>query len=138
MDKVKCKLTVFFEEPFWIGVLEQMEKDRLSVCRIVFGTQPKDYEIQEFILRNYCKLKFSPSVDMVMKPEKTNPKKIQREVRKQTMQRGIGKKSWQALKLQREEHKLERKAVSKEQQKAEKQRQFDLKQQKRKEKHRGR
>ena len=40
--------------------------------------------------------------------------------------------------MQREENKLMRKACSRKQHEAEKQRQFELKQQKRKEKHRGR
>ena len=44
----------------------------------------------------------------------------------------------QDLQLQREEHKLMRKTISKEKREAEKQRRYDLKQQKRKEKHRGR
>lgn len=30
MDKVTEKLTVFFEEPFWIGVFERVEGERLS------------------------------------------------------------------------------------------------------------
>ncbi len=51
---------------------------------------------------------------------------------------GIGTKSQQALKLQQEQLKTERKIVSREQREAEKQRQFELKQQKRKEKHKGR
>ena len=51
---------------------------------------------------------------------------------------GIGTKSQQTLKLQQEQLKTERKIVSREQREVEKQRQFELKQQKRKEKHRGR
>ena len=51
---------------------------------------------------------------------------------------GIGTKSQQALKLQQEQLKTERKIVSREYREAEKQRQFELKQQKRKEKHKGR
>ena len=50
---------------------------------------------------------------------------------------GIGTKSQQALQMQREEMKTERRQKSREQREAEKQRLFDLKQQKRKEKHRG-
>lgn len=65
-------------------------------------------------------------------------KRVQREVRKQVQNAGIGTKSQQALKLQQEQLKTERKTVSREQREAEKQRQFELKQQKRKEKHRGR
>ena len=58
-------------------------------------------------------------------------------MRKQVQNIGIGTKSQQALKLQQEQLKTERKIVSREQREAEKQRQFELKQQKRKEKHRG-
>lgn len=67
-----------------------------------------------------------------------NPKRVQREVRKHVQSAGIGTKSQQALKLQQEQLKTERKTASREQREAEKQRKFELKQQKRKEKHRGR
>lgn len=138
MDSSSVKLTVFFEEPFWIGVFERIENGKLSVCKVTFGAEPKDYEVWEFVLRYYYQLKFSPSVDVVVKKEVTNPKRVQREARKQSASSGIGTKSQQALQLQREEIKLERKTISREQREAEKQRQFELKQQKRKEKHRGR
>ncbi|MBU5487218.1 YjdF family protein [Clostridium sp. MSJ-8] len=74
----------------------------------------------------------------MLKKKATNPKRIQREARKQTVYSGVGTKSQQALQLQREENKLIRKSISKQQRELEKQRQFELKQQKRKEKHRGR
>ena len=132
------KLTVFFEDPFWVGVFERIENGKLSVCKVTFGSEPKDYEVWEFVLKYYYQLKFSPSVDVVVKKEATNTKRVQREARKQSASSGIGTKSQQALQLQREENKLERKTISREQREAEKQRQFELKQQKRKEKHRGR
>ena len=92
----------------------------------------------DFLLRNYDRLRFSPAVAAVVKEAVRNPKRIQREVHKQVQNTGIGTKSQQALKLQQEQIKTERKTVSREQREAEKQRQFELKQQKRKEKHRGR
>ena len=138
MDSNYGKLTVYFEDPFWVGVFERIENGKLSVCKVTFGAEPKDYEVWEFVLRYYYQLKFSPSVDVVVKKEVTNPKRVQREARKQSASSGIGTKSQQALQLQREENKLERKTISREQREAEKQRQFELKQQKRKEKHRGR
>ena len=128
MDSNYGKLTVYFENPFWVGVFERIENGKLSVCKVTFGAEPKDYEVWEFVLKNYYQLKFSPAVDVVVKKEATNPKRVQREATK----------SQQALQLQREENKLERKSASREQREAEKQRQFELKQQKRKEKHRGR
>ena len=131
-------MTVFFEGPFWVGVFERVEDGKLSVCRVVFGSEPRDYEVWEFVLKNYYSLKFSPAAPVAVRDGKVNPKRRQREAGKQTMQAGIGTKSQQALQLQREERKTERRQVGREQKEAEKQRMFELKQQKRKEKHRGR
>ena len=108
------------------------------MCKVTFGAEPKDYEIYDFVLRNYYQLRFSPAVATDVKETSRNPKRIQREVRKQVQNTGIGTRSQQALKLQQEQLKTERKTVSREQRETEKQRQFELKQQKRKEKHRGR
>lgn len=138
MDKVSGTLKVFFEEPFWVGVFERVENGRLSVCKVTFGAEPKDREIQSFILKNYYQLRFSPAVAAVVKERRQNPKRILKEVRRQLESTGMGTKSQQALKLQQEQMKLERKTVTREQREAEKQRQFELKQQKKKEKHKGR
>lgn len=138
MDKVSGKLTVFFEEPFWVGVFERVLEGKLSVCKVTFGAEPKDYEIYDFVLKKYYQLRFSPDVATDVKETGRNPKRIQREVWKQIQNTGIGTKSQQALKLQQEQLRTERKTVSREQREVEKQRKFEQKQQKRKEKHRGR
>ena len=138
MDKVSGKLTVFFEEPFWVGVFERVLDGKLSACKVTFGVEPKDYEIYDFVLKNYYQLRFSPAVAIDVKEVGRNPKRVQRKVRKQVQNTGIGTKSQQALKLQQEQLKTERKTMSRAQREAERQRQFELKQQKRKEKRRGR
>jgi hypothetical protein len=138
MDKTTGNLTVFFEEPFWVGVFERIENGKLSVCKVTFGAEPKDYEVYDFILREYYRLKFSPAVATAVKEAKVNPKRMQRAIKHQLEQCGIGTKSQQALKLQQEQMKTERKVISREKRDAEKQRQFELKQQKKKEKHKGR
>lgn len=138
MDKVVGRLTVFFELPFWVGVFECISEGKLSVCKVTFGAEPKDYEVYDFVLKNYYELRFSPAVATDVKETGRNPKRIRREVRKQVQNTGIGTKSQQALKLQQEQSKTEHKTMSREQREAEKQRQFELKQQKRKKKHRGR
>ena len=137
MDKVNGKLTVYFEEPFWIGVFERIEDGKLSVAKVTFGAEPKDYEVQEYIQKHYASLKFSPAVDAVVKDIKRNPKRMQREARRQMQETGIGTKSQQALKLQQEQYKQEHKIRSKEKKEAEKLRMFELKQQKKREKHKG-
>ncbi|MCI6978297.1 MAG: YjdF family protein [Lachnospiraceae bacterium] len=137
MDKVSGKLTVYFEEPFWVGIFERIEDGKLSVAKVTFGAEPKDYEVQEYVHKYYFSLKFSPAVDTVVKDIKRNPKRIQRETKKQMQEIGIGTKSQQALKLQQEQNKQERKVRSQEKKEAEKLRMFELKQQKKREKHKG-
>lgn len=137
MDKVSGKLTVYFEDPFWVGAFEEIKDGKLSVAKVTYGEEPKDYEVYESILKYYYSLQFSPAVNTVVKDQKKNPKRMQREAKKQMKENGIGTKSQQALKLQQEQNKQERKTRSREQKEAEEQRLFELKQQKKREKHRG-
>lgn len=137
MDRVSGKLTIYFEDPFWVGVFERIENRKLSVAKVTFGVEPKDYDVLEFINRNYYHLQFSPAVETVVKDTKKNPKRAQRDAKKQTLETGIGTKSQQALKLQQEQNKQERKVRSREQRDAESQRIFELKKIKKREKHRG-
>ena len=137
MDKASGKLTVYFEEPFWVGVFERIEDGKLSVAKVTFGAEPKDYEVQEYIQKYYFSLKFSPTVETVVKDIKRNPKRMQREAKNQTMETGICTKSQQALKLQQEQNNQERKERSRKKKEAKEQRMFELKQQKKREKHKG-
>ena len=132
------KLTVYFEDPFWVGVFERTEGGKLSVCKVTFGAEPKDYEVWEYVLQHYCELEFSPAVETGIKRTADNPKRRQRNARKQLENIGVGTKAQQALQMQLEQNKQERKVKSREQKQAEAERQFALKQQKKKEKHRGR
>ena len=131
------KLTVFFEEPFWVGVFERMENGQLSVAKVTFGAEPKDTEVYEFILKHYVHLRFSPAVTACVKEDTRNPKRRQRDIRKQLQHTGIGTKSQQALKLQQEQSKQERKAQRRERKQADAERLFALKQQKKRDRHRG-
>ena len=137
MKTIKCKLTVYFAEPFWVGVFERICDGKLSVAKVTFGAEPKDYEVQEYIQKCYFSLKFSSVVETVVKDIKRNPKRMQREAKKQTMETGIGTKSQQALKLQQEQNKQKRKEKSRKKKETKKQRTFELKQQKKREKHKG-
>ena len=83
MDKSNGRLTVYFEEPFWIGIFERISDGKLSVCKVTFGAEPKDYEIWDFILKNYYSLRFSPAVETEIKQTADNPKRRQRNAKKQ-------------------------------------------------------
>ena len=130
-------LTVFFEDPFWVGVFERRIGKKLSVCKVTFGAEPKDCEVLEFVLNHYYELSFSTAITVGSRQTADNPKRRQREARKQMEQSGISTKSQEALRLQREEMKTERRQTSREEREEEEARRFELKQMKRKEKQKG-
>lgn len=132
------KLTVFFSDPFWIGVFETWEENIYRVSKVTFGQEPKDIEIYQFLLRNFYSLQFSKeqSGDTLKNVDKKeNPKRIQRKIKKETKSSGIGTKAQVALKKQYEDNKKTRKQRCKQQKEEEIKRKFQLKQKKRKNKH---
>lgn len=138
MDVISSGFTVLFEDPFWVGVYERQEQSVYQVCKITFGAEPKDYEVYEFLLRNWHRLRFSPGVVSEQEAKKRrNPKRLQREIHRQVKETGIGTKAQQALQLQHEQGKALKKQTSKERRELERERQFALRQEKRKEKHKG-
>ena len=131
-------LTVLFEDPFWIGLFEVTDEEGFHVCKVTFGAEPTGQEIIEFVEKNWHKLKYSEGIETTSTLEiKKSPKRQLREARKQMVSQGIGTKSQQALKMQQERNKVERKQLSKAEREAERQRKFDLRQTKKKEKHKG-
>ena len=131
MDKVIGRLTVFFEDPFWVGVFERIENGRLSVAKVTFGAEPKEPEVLIYLLRHYYRLPFSPAVETAVKPAHRNPKRAQREAGRQTAPIGIGTKS------QQEQNKQARKRRSRARKQADAKRLYALKQQQKREKHKG-
>lgn len=134
-------LTVLFEDPFWIGVFEMIDRKGLRACKVKFGAEPTEKEVMEFVDKNWHQLKFSDACsDYALQAERKpriNPKRMIREAKKQMQSQGIGTKSQQALKLQQEQNKTEHKQRLKAEREADKQRKFDLRQAKKKEKHKG-
>lgn len=132
------KLTVYFDGQFWVGVFQRKESEKLQVAKLVFGPEPQDEMVYEWILLNYHKLKFGAAVESEMPQEKRiNPKRRQRQVHREQQNTGVGTKAQQALKQNQEVSKNARKLKSKEMRKAKEDRIFQLKQQKKKEKHKG-
>lgn len=132
------QVTVYFENPFWVGVFERREGSHLSVCRVVFGPEPKDYEVYAFIEANYYKLDFSSPIKIDKTVNKRiNPKRLQRQIKKAVTEKGIETKAQEAIRLERESRKLERKQKSKDYREAQKKELFQKKQEKKKQKRKG-
>lgn len=138
MKKVTVKLTIYFEYPFWVGVFEKVEDNTLAICKVVFGSEPTNPEVYNFILKNYSKLEFTEKEEIEIKNKRINPKRMQREINKQNKKKGIETKSQLLIQKQLEKNKLERKVTKKQKKILKEQRKFDIKQKKRKQKHKGR
>ncbi len=139
MNQITARLTILFEEPFWVGIYERTCDGALQVSRQVFGAEPKEYEVYEYYLKNWSNLRFSPGVEAESSfVHKRSPKRMQREINGALAQTGVGTKARQALKLQQEQAKLELKVHSKERAEEERQRQYLLHKLKKMAKHKGR
>lgn len=135
MADVSVKLTVLFDEPFWVGLYEREADGRNDVARIVFGAEPRDYEVQVWLLANAYTLRFSPSLEGTKRSgsEHVTPKRRQRQAARQMEGTGIGTRAQQALSLQREQNAVQRRERTRELREAEAKRRLQL----RRQKHRG-
>lgn len=139
METARAKLTVLFDPPFWVGVLERERDGGYEACRVVFGAEPRDAEVYAYVLNHYHQLRFSPALPGDMAPERAvSPKRLQRQARDQTRPAGVSTRAQQALALQREQNKLQRRAITREARELERERRSQQRQAKRREKHRGR
>ena len=136
---VRSRLTILFDPPFWIGLYAREEAGQYEVCKIPFGAEPSDAEVYEFLLRHRYALRFSPRLEGDPAVERSlHPKRLQRKIRAELQNKGIGTKAQQALQLQREQSKRAKKIRTREQREAEIQRRFTLRREKKKARHRGR
>ena len=138
-NNIKSILTVTFEDPFWIAVYERTYFDSYEVCKITFGSEPKDYEVYDYMMNNWNNLCFTkPIKSDDTKTHHINPKRLQREINKRIRFSSIGTKAQQALNLQREQGKAQRLQQVRCRKEEQRERQFELRREKHKKKHRGR
>lgn len=135
------KATIFFEKCFWVGAFERTDKEGYAVARHIFGGEPSDAEVHEFVLNHYAELKFGEQKEVSLQIQRMNPKRVQREVRREmakmkesTMPSTLAQ---DYMREELEKNKKERKRLSSEEKQTRKDEQFAIKQEKRKEKHRG-
>lgn len=138
MDQVSSAFTVYFEDPFWVGVYERRENQSLQVCKITFGAEPKDYAVYQYLLSHWMDLKFSPPVSQQEQSLRCkNPKRLQRSIKKLLSRSGTGTKSQQALNQQREQSARSRRHANAARRQEQRDLAFALRKQKKKQKHSG-
>ena len=131
MCSTRGSLTVYFDDPFWVGVFEITMENMLSAAKITFGSEPKDAEVLEFVLKNYYALHFSPPTAVLVRQIPKNPKKLRRSIGRTLTKSGCSTKSQQALNLGYEQNETERKIISREHKLSEEKRLYELRRKKR-------
>ena len=138
METGYARLTVRFEDPFWVLLYERGGGGTYEVCKLPFGAEPKDQEVYAFLLENWRSLRFSPPVAAKGPLErKVNPKRARREARRAVCPAVPGTKAQQALALQREEGKAARAHKTRAEREAEEERKLALRREKRRQKRKG-
>ncbi len=139
MDKNAGSFTVLFQSPFWVGVAERWDAAGYSAARVVFGPEPTDPQLYEWLLREWHRLRFSPVAEgnRPVKARK-NPKRAQREARAAIQGAGLSTRAREALSRQQEQEGKVRQVQSRQAKQAAAERKYLLHQQKKHEKKRGR
>ena len=110
-------LTVLFDGSFWIGIFEETHDDgRYCVYKYLFGSEPKDYQIYEAIKKEFYRFNFSHQIQDDTNGnyvKKINHKRMQKMVKKELSNKGIGTKAQRAISLSRELNKIDSKKRSK-------------------------
>ncbi len=129
--------SVFFEDPFWVGVFESYENGILKIAKVTFYKEPTERELQEFLIDNYDKIKFFKVEDSISVKNKMNPKRKLRDAKKQMNNEYSISKSKEYISSQFELNKINKKKDKSKEKKFLKDKKFIQKQAQRKEKHRG-
>ncbi|MCM3186017.1 YjdF family protein [Priestia megaterium] len=134
-------LTIYHDGQFWVGIIEVVEDGKLRAFRYVFGAEPKDTEILDFIyykLLNIINQSVHSGLDLKGKSDKKiNPKRLQRQVAKQVNKVGVSTKAQEAMKQEYEEKKKRKKKRAKQYREELKDQKYLMKKQKAKAKHKG-
>ena len=139
LEKTSVTLRVFHDGQFFTALFERNDENGFSAARTVFAAKPSDNDILALILSRYGALRYSPAVkDGSVKPLAANPKRRQREAARAAQRLIVSTKAQQALSAQHQQAKATAKALSSQKRKQTDDERFAQRQQKRKQKHKGR
>ncbi|WP_426452406.1 YjdF family protein [Paenibacillus sp. S-38] len=137
------KLTVYFEGEFWVGVVEHESGGVYKACRHIFGSEPYDAEVLEFVRGEMLPLleRTQAGIALDSAPAdrgRVSPKRLAREAAREMRRTGVRSLAQEALARDLEHRKKTRRIVTKAQKEAEQARRREIAVSKAKAKHRGR
>jgi hypothetical protein len=138
---ILMRLTILFDPPYWIGLLEAESDSLLYAARHIFGSEPSDAEVYAFVQNDLLDLMQSMTVglpiDSSSTPHRINPKRQQRIIRREVLRTDVPSKAHEAIRLQIEANAQERLTINRSQRDQKRQHKRDLAAAKAKAKHKG-
>lgn len=105
-DHLSCRLTVYYDGQFWVGLFERDDEGRLWLARIVFGPEPSLPQIAELVAGPaWRRLRFLPAGPAAERPgpPAANPKRRQREAAREARAGAPSTRSQDAMRAAIEE-----------------------------------
>ena len=99
MKCVTSVFTVFFEDPFWVGVLEENYNGINYMGKHIFGAEPSNSELLLFYVYEFEKIKKLKIGETGIKTKKMNFKKSINKSKKTQNKIGVGTKSQNLFKM---------------------------------------
>jgi hypothetical protein len=93
MKYVTSVFTIFFENQFWVGVLEENYNGINYIGKHIFGTEPSNSELLQFYIYEFDKINKIKISETEIKTKKMSFKKSLNKSRKAQAKIGIGTKS---------------------------------------------
>jgi hypothetical protein len=107
------RMTVLFDDPFWVALVEAEEAGGGRLYRHIFGGEPSGPEVYLFVLYELAELLRRPAAPLAIDQpaaRMVNPKRRAREAARSTAERGVSAAAELALELGRAAAKQERRA----------------------------
>jgi hypothetical protein len=105
-DHLSCKLTIYHDGQFWVGLFERHDAGELWLARVVFGPEPSLPQIAELVAGPaWRRLRFLPAGCAAERPAPAaaNPKRRQREAAREARVGAPSTRSQDAMKAAIEE-----------------------------------
>ncbi|WP_405783641.1 YjdF family protein [Streptomyces sp. NBC_00859] len=137
--------TLCFEAPFWVGILEIAEAGELRATRHLFGHEPTDAELYQFLLCHGQRLLERADADPAVPEEsrrlaRANPKRAMRLAAREAARVAEGQHSTasqEAIRLEGEQRVSQRAKESRKRKEKEAERKYAIARAKRKQRKRG-
>ena len=134
--------TVYFDGQFWVGLLESEDEGGLVVARHVFGSEPNNGELLDFMLNDFAKLRRlatplrSQGTAVAPTSRVLNPKRAQREALRE-QSRPVSTRAQAAFAAALKASASDAKSLSREERREDAVRRFELRVEKKKKKRAG-